>query len=138
VNVYVALVELLRIDPELVRLRLHETQRRLGTLLHDIAELPRQDELATARQLGRLDEQDVATDGRPGEFRLRLQAPRYAAPPSFSKRVGPRISGTSAASIVTVVVFPSAIRIAARRNNAPISRSRFRQPIRGCTHGSPA
>ena len=42
-------------------------QSRLRALLHHVAELARQDEPAGARDAGRLDEQDVAAHGRPGE-----------------------------------------------------------------------
>src|SRR6185312_7081111 len=69
VNVDVALVEELRIDAELGRLRLDQAQRRLRGFLHDFAQLSRQDQLAAARHARRLDEEDVATDRCPCEAR---------------------------------------------------------------------
>src|SRR6185312_3191956 len=40
-----------------------------GGFLHDITQLPRQDELAATRHARRLDEEDVPADGRPRETR---------------------------------------------------------------------
>ncbi len=54
-------------DPERSRPRLHQRQRRLGALLHHVAELAGEDQPAAARRAARLDEQDVAADRRPGE-----------------------------------------------------------------------
>ena len=49
--------------------RPNERQCRLGRLLHDIAQLPGQDQLALAVHLGGLDEQDVPAHGGPGQAR---------------------------------------------------------------------
>ena len=55
------------VDAEARGLALDQRQRRLRALLHHLAELPGQDEAALAGDAGRLDEQDVAADRRPGE-----------------------------------------------------------------------
>ena len=55
------------IDAELGGLSLYQTERRLRRLLHDIAELPGQYQLAAARHARRFDEEDVTADRRPGK-----------------------------------------------------------------------
>src|ERR1700739_4230472 len=45
---------------------LDDAERGLRALLHHVAELAGQDEPAAARHAGRLDEQDIAADRRPG------------------------------------------------------------------------
>ena len=67
VDMDVVLLEQGRIDAQLRRPALHQAQRRLGALAHHLAELARQDQPAAAGRAGRLDEQDVAADRRPGE-----------------------------------------------------------------------
>jgi hypothetical protein len=57
------------IHAELVEPTLREAHRGLSTLLHHVAELARENELAFARHERGLDEQDVAADGSPGEAR---------------------------------------------------------------------
>src|SRR3546814_17000109 len=66
-DVDVALLEERRVDAEGCRAGLHDGEGRLHALAHDVAELAREDQLAAARCARRLDEQDVAADGRPGE-----------------------------------------------------------------------
>src|ERR1700743_3778000 len=46
---------------------LDDAERRLSALLHDLAELPGEDEPAAAGHPRRFDEQDVAADRRPGK-----------------------------------------------------------------------
>src|SRR5262249_61557394 len=67
VHVDVARLEELRIDAGLAILRLRKAERRLRALLHDVAELPREDELAAPGRAGRLDEKEVAAHWCPGE-----------------------------------------------------------------------
>ena len=67
VDVDVARLEQLRVDAEPDRAALDQRQRRLRALAHHLAELAGQDEAALAGNAGRLDEQDVAADRRPGE-----------------------------------------------------------------------
>ena len=61
-------VEVLR-DVVLVGLRADVAHRRLRRLLHDVAELAGQGQLALARHQRRLDGQDLAADFRPGQAR---------------------------------------------------------------------
>ncbi len=63
----VALLEQAGVDPEACRPALDQTERRLGALLHHVAQLPGEDQLAAARHARRLDEQDVAAARRPGQ-----------------------------------------------------------------------
>ena len=117
-----------RSDAELVEPHLRETHGGLRALLHHVAELAREDQLALARHQRGFDEQDVAADGRPSEscrdarharaeLHLVLEVPRARG----SRARRPRRSSRSAA-------VPSAIFIAACRSSAPISRSRLRTP----------
>ena len=53
--------------PSRLRARIDQAERRLRALLHDVAQLAGQDQLAGAGGPGRLDEQDVAADRGPGE-----------------------------------------------------------------------
>ena len=54
-------------DTERWRAVLDDAQRRLRAFLHHVAELAGQNKPAAARNAGGLDEQDIATDRRPGE-----------------------------------------------------------------------
>src|SRR5690606_17082927 len=56
-------------DAELLRVRADVAERRLGGLLHDVAELPRELELARAEHARGLDEEDLSADARPREAR---------------------------------------------------------------------
>src|SRR5581483_1219578 len=67
VHVDVAAFENFRLQTETARAILYQRQRRLGALLHDIAELPGEDQVALARYARRLDEENIAADRRPGE-----------------------------------------------------------------------
>ena len=55
------------VDAVAVRVGLEEAQGRLGRLLHDLAQLPCQPQVALAGHLGRLDEDDLAAHRRPGQ-----------------------------------------------------------------------
>ena len=92
----VAGLEQLGVEAEARRSALDQRQRRLGALLHHVAELAGQDQTALAGHPGRLDEQYVAADRRPGEpgrdpgdagahRDLALEAPR---PEDFGEVVG--------------------------------------------------
>src|SRR5690606_23535684 len=67
VHVDVALLEAALVDTEQARPVLDDAERGLRTLLHDVAELSGEDELAAAGQARRLDEEDVAADRSPGK-----------------------------------------------------------------------
>jgi hypothetical protein len=56
-------------DAELLGARAHEAQRRLRGLLHHVAELAGELELAGAVHARRLDEEDLAAHARPREAR---------------------------------------------------------------------
>ena len=114
--------------PELRCPRLDQRQRRLRALLHHLAELARENQLAGPRHARRLDEQDVAADRRPRkpgrnagharahrDFGLELARPEYRG------------------QIVRVDLHAASLRLrrcAPRRcrNTEPISRSRLRTP----------
>ena len=76
VDVDVGLLEEVLVEAQPLGARADERQRRLRRLLHHVAELAGQDQLALAVHLRRLDEQDVAADRRPGQARW----PRPARP----------------------------------------------------------
>ena len=61
--------EQLGVDPHGQCARFQQAQGGLHTFLHHVAELPCQDQLARAGYPGRLNEQDVAADRRPGKAR---------------------------------------------------------------------
>src|SRR5687767_1893924 len=63
----VEILEDLLVDAQFFRTRLGEREGRLGRFLHHLAELAREHQLALASCLYGLDEQDVASDGGPGE-----------------------------------------------------------------------
>ena len=116
------------VDPEARRLALDQRQRRLRALAHDLAELAGQDQAALARDAGRLDEQDVAADRRPG------QAGRDAGDAGAHRDLALELARPE--DLVQVVGVdrhlrrrvPSATFIAALRSAVPISRSRLRTP----------
>jgi hypothetical protein len=62
----VARLEQLGIDPKARRPALDQRQSRLRALAHDLAELSSENEAALAGHPRRLDKQDVAADRRPG------------------------------------------------------------------------
>ena len=119
------------VEPERHRLRLDQAQRGLRRLLHDIAELAGEDQLALAGDSRRLDEQDVAAGRRPGEpgGDARHAGPQrdltFEAPGAEDVRDVGGVDRTGVGS-------PSAIRTAARRKRAPM----FRAP--GCGIRPPA
>src|SRR4029453_2162813 len=63
----VHLLETRRINTEIGGAILYDAERRLRALAHDFAELAGEDQPATPRCAGSLDEQDVAADRRPGK-----------------------------------------------------------------------
>ena len=69
VDVHIRLLEYERIDAQIFRLPLDQCHGCLRTLLHDLAELAGQYELARAGDTATLDEQDVAADRSPGQAR---------------------------------------------------------------------
>ena len=119
----------LGVDAELRRARLHERQRRLRALLHHVAELAGEDQLAAAGHARRLDEQDVAADRRPGEAGRHARHARAHRDLvlELARRRGSRAGPP--ASIVTLL--RRCLRRSAPRrcgSTLPISRSRLRTP----------
>ena len=118
----------LRRAPSCVGVRAHPRERRLRRLLHHVAELAGDRQLALARVGGRLDEEDVAADGRPGEpGRDARVGGALARVGREAARPEPRRAACSA-SIATVSALPSATSRAALRQRSAISRSRLRTP----------
>ena len=114
--------------PSCAGARLDERQRRLRALLHHVAELPGEDQLAAAGHARRLDEEDVAAHRRPREARRHARHARAHRHFGLELR-GPRIVvQVAAASIAIRSTLPSAMRTATWRSTAPISRSRLRTP----------
>src|SRR6266851_3333624 len=68
VQVDVRLLEVAR-DAQVLDVRAHPRHGRARRLFHDVAELAREDERALAHHGRRLDEEDVAARGRPGQAR---------------------------------------------------------------------
>ena len=69
VDVQVALFKVEGTQTESFGAGLHQAEGRLRAFLHDLAQLPGENQLALAGHAGGLDEQDVATDRRPCEPR---------------------------------------------------------------------
>ena len=67
VDVQVALLEEVLGDAELLGVGAHVGERRLRRLLHHVAELAGELQLARAVHARRLDEEDLAADAGPGE-----------------------------------------------------------------------
>ena len=104
---------------------------RLRRLLHHLAELTGEQELALAGHRDDFDEQQVAAGGGPGEAGGDAD-PVAASSSSEWWRGGPRYSATVSASIVTVCGSAPAGRratcTATLRQIDAISRSRLRRP----------
>jgi len=114
-------------QPEPRRARADVGDRRMGALLHHVAEVPRDHHVSLPVDEGHLDEEDVSTRRGPGKARrdsdlvdlpLRFRKVR-GAPRYFARLFGVMAKGPFS---------PSAIFRASFRHTWPISRSRFRSP----------
>ena len=112
---------------ELLGVRAHPRERRLRRLLHHLAELAGDRQPALARVGGRLDEEDVAADGRVGEpgrdARVGRALAHLAAEAARPEPLAERASSTR-----TLSASPFAIRVAALRQRSAMRRSRLRTP----------
>ena len=115
----------------------HVGQRRLGGLLHDVAELAGDRQLALARDRRGLDEQHVAADRRPRQARSRRRAGAVRRLASGRKRGRPSSSRTRASPTLVRRTRPfDGPRRPGARPCGTASRSRARgraRPPRACT-----
>ena len=113
---------------ELAGVRAHPRERRLRRLLHHLAELPGDRQLALARVRGRLDEEHVAAGRRVREPGRDARLPRCACAPRRRSAAAPSHSRSRLSSTRVFCVLPFATCVAALRQTSASRRSRLRTP----------